>query len=369
MKRIIGLVFVILLIFIAVGCDTTVPESNEQTTNESAAESGSTEETTSTVEETTSTELSSELQAIYDKLQFSKPVENTTGEQIKIAFIVLNNTSFWVDIIEGTEDVTKLMADPKFNCQVDMVTKQDWDATIFSDAVDNCITMGYNAICTVGVGDGMVPAINRAVEAGIPVYTFCTDTAMESERTAFIGQDLYEAGFTAGETLAELVDYEGEVAILTGLFSVSSHELRRQGAKDALTQYEDITIVAEVEGKDSVDESFARVTDLLTSYPDLKGIYAAASGHIGSYKAIRNAGREGDLKFISMDFMPEVIEGIYEGVCSATIGQDPWTQGACSVVMAYNEVITGEQEFTGDVYVNADVVTAENVEELFPQES
>ena len=117
---------------------------------------------------------------------------------------------------------------------------EDFDAQQFADAIDNCIIMEYDAICTVGVSDAIIPAIERATAAGIKVYTFNSDTSEECSRIAFHGQDLYGAGELAGETLAQLIGGEGKLAVITGLFSVPAHELRRTGGLASLEKYEGI---------------------------------------------------------------------------------------------------------------------------------
>ena len=90
---------------------------------------------------------------------------------------------------------------------------------------------GYDAICTVGVADSIVPAIDAATKAGIPVYTFNSETEKESSRVAFVGQDLYNAGVLAGDTLAELIGEEGQVGIssqVTTMYTLMSSAVRVQ---------------------------------------------------------------------------------------------------------------------------------------------
>ena len=122
--------------------------------------------------------------------------ENTEGKEIRIAVLMVNNNPFWVDVESGAKAIQETMA--KYNCTVDIQTIEDFDGQVFADAIDNCIIMEYDAICTVGVSDAIIPAIERATEAGIKVYTFNSDTSEECSRIAFHGQDLYGAGELAG---------------------------------------------------------------------------------------------------------------------------------------------------------------------------
>ena len=256
----------------------------------------------------------------------------------------------------------------KYNCTVDIQTIEDFDAQQFADAIDNCIIMEYDAICTVGVSDAIIPAVDRATEAGIKVYTFNSDTSEECSRIAFHGQDLYGAGELAGETLAQLIGGEGKVAVITGLFSVPAHELRRTGGLASLEKYEGIEIVGETECHDSGDEAYTQVKDFLTANPDLKGIYQTAGGQLGVIEAIKDMGMEGQVQYVCFDFMDEIVDALYDGIVGATIGQDPFGQGADPVIFAYNAVITGEEAVTGNEWTKMDVVTPDNVAEYYPRE-
>ena len=74
---------------------------------------------------------------------------NDTGKEFKIAVLCVMNNSFWYDVVNGIEEITQLMADPSYNCTVEMVTIEGHDGQLFAEAIDNCVTMQYDAICTV----------------------------------------------------------------------------------------------------------------------------------------------------------------------------------------------------------------------------
>lgn len=291
--------------------------------------------------------------------------ENAEGKEVRIAVLMVNNNPFWVDVESGAKDIQETMKN--YNCTVDIQTIEDFDAQVFADAIDNCIVMEYDAICTVGVSDAIIPAVERATEAGIRVYTFNSDTAEECSRVAFHGQDLYGAGELAGETLAQLIGGEGKVAVITGLFSVPAHELRRTGGLATFEKYEGIEVVGETECHDSGDEAYTQVKDFLTANPDLAGIYQCAGGQLGVIEALKDMGVEGKVKYVCFDFMDEIVDALYDGIVHATIGQDPYGQGADPVIFAYNAVVTGENAISGNEWTKMDVVTPDNVAEYYPR--
>ncbi|MEF9895310.1 MAG: sugar ABC transporter substrate-binding protein [Clostridia bacterium] len=298
---------------------------------------------------------------------FNYPIaENTEGKEVRIAVLMVNNNPFWVDVENGVKDIQKVMAE-KYHCTVDLITIDDFDAQVFADTIETCIVKEYDAITTVGVSDALVPAIDKATAAGIKVYTFNSDTAEKSTRIAFHGQDLYGAGELAAETLAKLIGEEGKVAVITGLFSVPAHELRRTGGQATFDKYPNIQIVGETECHDSGDEAYAQVKDFLTANPDLKGIYQCAGGQLGVIEALKDMGKAGEVKYVCFDFMDEIVDALYDGFVHATIGQDPYGQGADPVIFAYNAIITGTDSVTGNEWTKMDVVTPENVAQYYPR--
>jgi len=90
-------------------------------------------------------------------------------------------------------------------------------------------------------GDLLTDAIDRAVDAGIPVVTWDSD-APRSKRQAFYGVNDVEAGRALGDGLAKLLHNRGRVAIITSL-GADNLQKRLDGAKDVLETYPDIQIV------------------------------------------------------------------------------------------------------------------------------
>lgn len=292
--------------------------------------------------------------------------ENTEGKEVRIATLLVQNNPFWVKVAEGANDAKEFLAGDDYKCTVDIISFDDFDGQEFAEAINTCVVKGYDAICTVGVADSIVPAINAATKAGIPVYTFNSETEKESEKVAFVGQDLYNAGILVGETLADLIGGEGQVGIITGYYSVHAHELRRQGIEEALGKVEGIEVVGDVENHDSGDEAYTAAKNFITANPDIKGIAVTAGGPHGAAKAIEELGMQDQITLVCFDTTDEIVSYLKKDVIKATVDQDPYGQGADPIILAYNQVITGEPEVTGNAFTNMDIYTPENVNEFFP---
>lgn len=290
------------------------------------------------------------------------PYENTTGNEIRIATLTVSNNPFWNEVVEGIEASKGYLADQKVT--VDVIEFDDFDGQAFAEALDTCVVKGYDAITTVGVADTLVPAIDRATKAGIPVYTFNSDPEKESTRVAFVGQDLYAAGETVGAKLVELMGEKGKVGLITGFYNVNSHELRRQGIEAELGKYDGIEIVGTVENHDSGDEAYTAAKDFITANPDITGIAVTAGGPHGAAKAIEELNKQDQITLVCFDTTDEVISYLEKGIINATITQDPFGQGCDPIVMAYNQIVSGKAEVTGDAFTAMDAYTPDNVSEL-----
>lgn len=367
-KRLISVILAAVIVFGLVGCSSKPAEESANAGNESVEDKEEPQ-----VEESAGDEAEAPVEENTGKAagapEFNyEPVKNDTGKEFRIAALTVQNNPFWVDVTKGIEAAQAFLAGDGYQTTVDMITVDDFDGQVFAETIDTCIVKGYDAITTVGVSDAIVPAINKATEAGIPVYVFNSDTEKESERVAFVGQDLYAAGGVAADSAAALIGEKGKVAIITGLYSVNAHELRRHGIEDTMKEkYPDIEIVGTTENHDSADEAYTQTKDFITGNPDLSAILVTAGGPHGAAKAIEELGLQDQVKLVCFDTTTEIVSYVKKGIINGTVSQDPFGQGADPIILAYNQLVTGEAKVTGNAFTKMDVITPDNVNELFPE--
>lgn len=177
--------------------------------------------------------------------------------------------------------------------------------------------------------------IDKAVEQGIPVVTWDSDSP-KSKRQAFFGMDDYEAGKTIGEELAKLIDGRGKVAILSGVQGAQNLTTRIQGVQDALKAYPDIRIVTTVYCNDDATRAESLINSVMQQHPDLAG-WAMVGGWPLFTKTGLNGIKPGVTKVVAVD----PLEGnpwtwIEKGYVQVCIGQKVFDWGAKSVEMLYN---------------------------------
>ena len=294
-----------------------------------------------------------------------KPVSQKSPKPIKIAVLGLENNPFWIPVKEGTMKAAEELA--PLNCKVDWINAGAQHTTdVFSKAVEAAMAEGYDAIATVAGDSGLVPYINKAVEAGIPVATFNSETATPNKRLFFVGADLYQQGLTAGKNMIQVLGGKGKVAVITGFFSVEAHELRRKGFEDEIAkEAPGISIVGRVENKDKADTAYSQAQDFMTANPDLDAIYVTAGGPFGAAKAVQDAGKAGQVKIICYDFVDETMQFVKSGVITGTLGQDPFAQGHDPAIRLYNYLIGGVVPTAGRLLTRADFVTKDNISQFY----
>lgn len=293
------------------------------------------------------------------------PVTNKKNEHIKIAFLAMETNPWWTPVKEGVMEAKELLKD--YNTEVDWIVAGDrHTADVFGIAIEAAMAQNYDGIACLAGDEGMIPFIKKAVEAGVAIATYNSETNKESARTFFIGADNYQQGKACGEKMAQLIGGKGKVAIITGFFAVEAHELRRTGFKDVLSEkYPDITIAGEVENIDLADIAYTQATDFMSSFPDLAGIYITASGQFGAANAVKDYGKKGLVKVVCHDFLPETMGLVKEGVIQGVIDQSTKLQGRDTVIRLYNYIAGGVVPPFGKLLLDTPMATPDNVNQYW----
>ena len=211
----------------------------------------------------------------------------------------------------------------------------EWDASLEARAIEELTAKGATGIlATAGDAAPMVPSIDAAIEAGIPVLTFDSD-APESKRLTFVGTQNYAAGYTAGEAMAEWLGGQGKIAIST--FPGPDHLARRvQGFKDALATNAPDIVTVEINDEGKVDVAETQLTAALQADPTITGIFGAhGNPGPGAAAAVRTTGMQDKVQIMAFDFGMPVIELIDKGEIKATVGQNPYLMGFTAMMLCY----------------------------------
>lgn len=203
--------------------------------------------------------------------------------------------------------------------------------------------------------------INQAVDAGIKVVTFDSDSA-NSNRSMYIGTINEQAGVTMGNSMAEAIGGKGKVAIVTGQLGASNLNERIDGVKKALAQYPDIEVVATEGTEDDLARAVSVAEALMRANPDLAGMFGIsqvggpAIAKVLAQKEFND--RAGKIKVFAFDDLPDTIKGVQEGFIDGIMVQRPVTMGRLAVEHLMAQIqgteTSPENVDTGVTVVNKD---------------
>lgn len=239
------------------------------------------------------------------------------GKRRDIYFLVsaLGANSYFYDHKEGLK-----LAGEFFGVETQFKGPPDWNMPAMIQAIELAVAQKPAGIMVIGFEESLNNAVNKAVEAGIPVVTLDSDLP-NSKRIAFVGTGNYDAGFRGGEKLAELVGFKGKVAIMTKVGQPNLEE-RVRGYKGALEQYPGIEIARIVDTKSEVSMAAQAAAAVLSAVPGLAGFGCVESaGGAGSATALKEAGLAGKVRVVAMDRDNDILNYIGNGIIDATIVQ------------------------------------------------
>ncbi|ENH96881.1 sugar ABC transporter periplasmic protein [Gracilibacillus halophilus YIM-C55.5] len=286
--------------------------------------------------------------------QSSGENSSTQGEDLKIgmSFQEMNNPYF-ISMEESFKDIASslgaetVVADAQHD-----VTKQIND---INDMIQQDIDI---LLINPTDSEGVEEAVIQAKDAGITVVAI--DAQAEGPIDSFVGSKNYNAGYLAGEKMAEDLGGEGNVAILDGIPVVPILE-RVEGFKDAIQENSDIEIVDTQNGEQQRSKAMSVTENMLQSNSDLDAIFSVNDGGaLGSLAAIESSGK--DVGLYSVDGHPEAVEAIVNGdIFKATVAQFPRDQIRVGMGMALSKH-WGAEVVPEQVPIDVKLLTEENAE-------
>lgn len=217
--------------------------------------------------------------------------------------------------------------------------------------------------------DALKDVIDRAVDAGIVVGTFDSDSPA-SKRAFYCGTDNYAVGKLAGEKMIEILPEGGKVAVLTGVLGAPNLEERIRGFKEAVAGT-NIEVMPIQTGNDDVQASVDVVSQYTAANPDLAAWffdggwpYFADPDALPEVKTFMENGGH----IISVDTCEPMLQYVGLNMVDLLIGQDYPKMGELGVETLY-KIITGAEVDLGDEthYIDTgyEIVDISNYEEVW----
>jgi ABC-type sugar transport system substrate-binding protein len=237
--------------------------------------------------------------------------------------------------------------------------------------IQDFIAQGVSLILLTPSGEGIIPGIKQANDAGIPVIEVNNRAGFESgdaDVVTYVGADDVEFGRLQGQLLIDtFAGRPAKIGYVQGISGTSPQILRGQGFQEAIANNPELEIVGTVTDDFDSAKALAVTQDLLTRFPEgeLDVIVMQGPEGVAAADFARKNGRE-EVKFILGDYPADVRQAIMDGYVHGTVNQDPYPQAYEGMHMAWLYLNGHEAEIPKPNFLPLPIITIENAEATPP---
>ncbi len=265
--------------------------------------------------------------------QPGSPVPAATAAKAprKIAVIPKGTThEFWKSVHAGANKAGRELG-------VEIVWKgpvreDDRDEQI--KVLENFIASRIDAIVLAPLDDSaLVPAVAEAAGEKIPVVIIDSDIKWKG-RTSFVATDNYQGGVVAAKRLGELLDGKGKLIVLRYQEGSASTAERERGFLETLAkEFPKIALVSSNQyGGATTETAYKTSENLLVTFKEVDGVFCPnESTTFGMLRALQDAKRAGQVKFVGFDSSAKLVEALEKGELHGLVLQNPFRMGELGV--------------------------------------
>ncbi|CAB4772461.1 unannotated protein [freshwater metagenome] len=184
------------------------------------------------------------------------------------------------------------------------------------------------------------PSVTKAKALGIPVINVDTRVGDLTDVLSFITGDNADGGAKAADALAKAIGWTKgkKYKVVVGLTSATAttNVARLDGfSKRVLRKYPGIKIVDKAYSQSQPAKANTNVSNWLTKYPDLAGIFAIdGTNAAGAAAALQAKGLTGKVALVGYDAYKTNVDLIGKGVFTALVAQDPAAEAKLAIEYA-----------------------------------
>ena len=242
-----------------------------------------------------------------------------------------------------------------FDIEVTYAISKFQDAERQKEFIDNAIAARADGIIISPINSERVrKAIDRAVDSGIPVVATNADID-GTKRTCCVGINNRKAARIAGRLMGQFLGGTGKIAVVSSAVASENNnyyvQIRENEFADFIhREYPDMKIVTTVDSFEDSQITYEKTVQLLQDYKDLQGIYITCGGVSQVGRALEESGRAKDIRVISFEDYPEVVDLIRKDVIDCTLAGELQQQGEIPVQIIMDYLVFGkefERRFVG----------------------
>jgi ribose transport system substrate-binding protein len=277
----------------------------------------------------------------------------------KMVFIVKSmDNPFWDSMIEGANQAAK-----DLNLEIESLAPiKPYNVEEQLRFMEDAITKGVDAIIVVPAdGQGIIPGIEKANAAGIPVVTPNTRAA-GGKVVSWDGAANFDAAYEVAKYVLDQLGASKKVIYLEGTPGNQTATDRTKGAHKAIEEA-GAQLLASQTAKFSRVEGQNVMENLLQQFPQIDAVIAGNDEMaLGAIEALDAAGRLEGVKVSGFDGNNDAKKALKEGRLTATGDQRPDAQAYWGVVSAFIEL--KGMPVARDIYLPAPIMTPENVDKF-----
>ena len=260
------------------------------------------------------------------------------------------NNPFFVTLRDGAQ-----AAADTAGVKLIVVDAQD-DSAKMTAGIEDLINKKVSALLINPTdSDAVVPSIQKANEAKIPVFTVDRG-ANGGTVVSHIASDNVAGGKMAAEFLCKTIGGKGNVVELQGIAGSSAARDRGQGFNDYMAaSCKDAKIVAQQTANFNRDEGLSVFENILQAQPEIAAVFAHNDEMIlGAVQAAEAAKRDG-IVFVGFDAVDDAVAAVKDGKLAATVAQQPDLMGKLAVETALKSL--GGEKVEANIPVDLSLVT------------
>jgi ribose transport system substrate-binding protein len=235
--------------------------------------------------------------------------------------VFVSGVEYWFPVYAGFKECGK-----QLGVQTYYEGTTEYEAQAQVEVFDNILAKNPTGIYLSPINaDPFVEPINRAMEQGVMVATFASDSP-DSNRPIYITSDNVHEGTFAARHMAEDMGGKGKVMTLTNP-GQTNHDIRTDTfVKVIQAEYPDIEVVAQEVSKQDPDKAYSAVMTVAQKYPDLGGVFMPeANSGMGAARAAVELNN--GLRVLCCDVNATILDMIKSGQIWGAIDPNQGCQG------------------------------------------
>jgi ribose transport system substrate-binding protein len=261
-----------------------------------------------------------------------------TSASVKLGFI----TKFPVDFFFILQNGAKSWQKTHKNVSISFAQgKAATDDAGEIAAIQDLVAKGVKGIAITPTSPAVIPALNKAVAAGVKVVLMDNDLPTWKKKSAVVSTNNFKGGTLAGKYLATRLKAGDTLGILQGVPGVPALDDRVNGMLAGLGALKSkIKVVSKLETDCDQTKGASAAQTMLTANQKLTAIYSACGPPaLGAIQSIKNAGIKcGGIILVGFDGLTDEVKAVKAGCESATVAQHPDKIGSLGIATLYAAV-------------------------------